>query len=195
MKKMISYLLLTLAALITTATAHASPDPAGLWSGDIEAGSNRIAVVVEIEAREVEMLTGSLETPGQVGTPRLQLANVVASEETLAFDVPAIASRFEGRWSFEDNAWVGVWKQSGMELPLALTRGQPEATPAFPELDGTWKGAVERGGQSVPFIFRFATSEAGTNGSFEAPAFGLKNIPIAQISVIEGIASRWSTQA
>lgn len=189
MKKIISCLLLSLAVLVTSTAAHASPEPTGLWSGDIEAGTNRIAVVVEIEEGEAGALAGSLETPGQVGTPTLQLANVAASEENMAFDVPAIASRFEGRWSSEDNAWVGVWKQSGMELPLALTQGRPEAAPAFPELDGTWKGSIERGSQSVPFIFQFATSEAGTNGSFEAPAFGLKNIPLAQISVVEGNVS------
>jgi hypothetical protein len=179
--RLVGLLLIPLLILMSACAGTPSEDRSliGAWSGQIDAGANKVTVITRFEEDQDGVLSGTLETPDQVGMDRLPLSEIAHSEDSLSFNVQAIASSFSGAWSDADAAWNGTWEQSGLKLPLALKKGLPEAKPIIEGLDGTWEGGVERNGRTINFIIRIATSEAGTSATFDSPSFGLSNIPVA----------------
>ncbi|MBV7266081.1 alpha/beta hydrolase family protein [Erythrobacter ani] len=181
MRNLYLSLIFILAIVTSPALASDTPSAAGTWYGEIEAGANRVEVIVKIVADQLSEGHGTLETPGQVGSSPLPLTSLETGDNRLTFLVPSIAAGFEGEWSEDGQSWEGIWTQSGMRVPLILKAGLPFASASFPGIDGVWNGHVERQGHAVRFILRFATSDLGTRGSFEAPTFGLRNLAIADL--------------
>ena len=171
-----------LMGLTACAAGPGEHDLPGTWSGQIIAGQNRITVVVNFAEAADGNYTGTLETPDQVGSPVQPLENIEKDDSSLGFSVPQLSSAYSGVWSADELAWTGKWSQSGVTLPLVLRKGPPAAKPIIEGLDGTWEGAVDRGGREIRFIVRIETQLQGTNATFDSPSFGIRNVPIADLS-------------
>jgi serine-type D-Ala-D-Ala carboxypeptidase/endopeptidase len=108
----------------------------GDWSGTLEIGSQvKLSIVVHIKADESSKLQGTLDSPDQ-GAFGIPLQDVVATADSLAFLVPAVAGRYEAKWDQARKAWVGQWSQGGPSLPLVLTATAPGRS--VPQLPADW---------------------------------------------------------
>lgn len=67
---------------------------------------------------------------------------------------------------------------------VATPRSSPAQTPG---LAGSWSGALDVGGQSVPLVFHFQEAEGGGwTGRLDSPAQGAMGIPIPSVTFAEG---------
>lgn len=149
----------------------------GDWHGELSTPAGQITVVVRIEADEDGRLTGTLESVDQAPGRRISLDGVAVEGGTLRFAIPAASARFEGR--LEDGAWRGTFVQ-GIELPLTLRPGLPEANPIVPGLDGVWRGTITRNGVDLRLVLHIITTEsAGTVVRLDSPDQGAVGIPVA----------------
>jgi len=76
-------------------------------------------------------LTTTMDSPAQ-GAMGIPTSATRLEGDRLVIEVAAISGRFEGGFSEDGSAIEGVWSQGPNELPLTLTRGEPEK-PARPQ--------------------------------------------------------------
>ncbi|HEX3700255.1 MAG TPA: TonB-dependent receptor [Phenylobacterium sp.] len=119
-------------AVFAAPLAAQAQEAAGPWHGLLVAGPAIIRVVVRISAGAEGKLSGEFLSPDQ--SPRgFMLGEVSLAGDKLSFTVPQIQGGFEGRWDAAHQAWVGVWKQGPVSLPLTFLKGDvAPAAPAAP---------------------------------------------------------------
>jgi hypothetical protein len=117
---------LTLAGMMMAmalAGAAKAQEAAGAWHGAITVpGIGELRMGVEI-ASGPDGLKGAFNSPDQ-GAQTFPLADIKLADGGLAFAVPKIGGRFEGRWDASRQAWLGRWSQPGAALPLVLEKGK-----------------------------------------------------------------------
>lgn len=103
-----------------SARAHAEERIAldGVWTGALEIGSQRLRLRLEIGPDGA----GTMRSPDQGDTP-LPVRVTASSPERVAFEVPAVRGRFEGR-ATANGRLDGRWSQRGPALPLVFVRGE-----------------------------------------------------------------------
>ncbi|MYM22874.1 alpha/beta fold hydrolase [Duganella sp. FT135W] len=169
-------LLCILAACVLTAWAAAAPPPpSGNWHGQLATPAGKLTLLVNIRSSPDASLSGDLESIDQAPGQKIPLAAVTAAADRLAFAVPAIGASYEGRWQDDQQAWVGVFKQS-IAFPLTLRAGLPPAKPGIAGMDGQWRALLVRDNASLHLILHVATSQGATHVTLDSPdlgAFGL----------------------
>ncbi|MBX3562549.1 MAG: beta-lactamase family protein [Sphingomonas sp.] len=110
-----------LAALIALPAQAATQEAVGDWIGTLEpAPGMTLRLAVHIQASEAGGLVGTLDSLDQ-GARGIPLADIEAEGGRLAFAIPAVSGRYEGRWAEDRAAWTGEWNQPGLATPLILT--------------------------------------------------------------------------
>jgi len=104
----------------------------GVWQGVLRVQGGEVRVVFHFERGAGGELTGSINSPDQ-GFAGIPLS--VAVEGTrVRIEVAAAAGEFEGQLAADGQSLDGVWRQSGLELPLRLERtADAPATPQRPQ--------------------------------------------------------------
>lgn len=92
----------------------------GLWQGALQ---GMLRLVVHVERGTGGALAGKLDSPDQ-GAMGLAIDTLVATADSLSFEMRLIRSQFAGRRSADGDSIVGEWRQGGMALPLTLRRGE-----------------------------------------------------------------------
>ncbi|MCS6923704.1 MAG: lysophospholipase, partial [Fimbriimonadales bacterium] len=110
----------------------------GTWSGVLEAGNQRLRIVFRLSRGADGTWTATIDSPdqGAQGIP-VSLVQIEGRQITLKSD--AVQGEFVGTLGADGKRLEGVWRQSGGEFKLTLTRGEPpkpkrpqEPQPPFP---------------------------------------------------------------
>jgi CubicO group peptidase (beta-lactamase class C family) len=112
-------------------------DAVGYWQGRLTIAGLELAIGVAIERGANGSLTGTMDSPDQnaFGIP---LGQVDLSEGMLSFTVPSIAGSYQAAWDPAAQAWTGVFRQAGYDIPLVLTAGEPPERRTPPPLPADW---------------------------------------------------------
>jgi pimeloyl-ACP methyl ester carboxylesterase len=102
---------------------------AGDWSGALQAGQTLRIIIHLVNAGGV--WSGSMESPDQ-GPGAIPFSAVTVDGKTLHIDVASIAGSYEGTVAEDGKTIAGTWTQSGMGLPLTLSRGAAASAPPGP---------------------------------------------------------------
>lgn len=115
--------LVTLAAAMITGAAYAE-DAAGKWSGVVKAPDGDIPFLLTVAKDEAGKLSAVGESPSQAPGVQIPAETVVSDGASLSFQVAAVGGSYAGVWDEAKKSWVGVWKQSGFDMPLDLARSE-----------------------------------------------------------------------
>ena len=101
------------AAPMPAATAPASPDPRGLWQGNLQ---GQLRIVVHVASDSVGGLAASLDSPDQ-GAMGLPVSRVTFANDTLRLELDFLGASFAGRMNDAGTRIEGMWHQSGQSIP------------------------------------------------------------------------------
>jgi hypothetical protein len=110
-----------LAAMLTAGAAFAE-DAAGKWTGVVKAPDGDIPFVLIVSKDAGGKLSAVGESPSQAPGMQIPAENVVSDGSKLTFDVAAVAGGYAGTWDDSKKAWVGMWTQQGLAMPLDFAR-------------------------------------------------------------------------
>ncbi len=105
----------------------------GVWQGMLRLEGGELRLIFVLERASDGGLTGAINSPDQAmaGIP---LSKVEVEGTGVRFEAAAIAAEFEGQLAEDGDSIPGVWRQSGLELPVRLTRSaRAPATPRRPQ--------------------------------------------------------------
>ena len=121
MKKAIILFILVLMSLTGLAQVQPTSALIGSWSGKLKAGAISLTLVLHLEQAD-GYVTVTMDSPDQ-GAKGLACTKDYLSDDSIAVTVNIGATY---RAKLKDGALDGTFSQSGMSLPLVLTRGVPE---------------------------------------------------------------------
>jgi hypothetical protein len=108
-------------ALAAIAPAWAE-DAVGKWLGNVKSPEGEIPLVLTVTKDAAGKLAAVAESPEQAPGMQIPTENVVSDGLKLSFDVSVVAGDYAGTWDEAKKAWVGTWKQNGLEMPLDFAR-------------------------------------------------------------------------
>lgn len=130
MKRILTFLILAFQAL-----ALAAQTPVGYWRGSVDVNGVSLELCFDI-LQTADGFSASLDVPAQ-GARGIKVDKVEFDGLKIALGIKAIGASFEGMYIADMIS--GSFKQSGLELPLDLTRGKrdemkrpQEPRPPFP---------------------------------------------------------------
>jgi hypothetical protein len=169
--------------------AQSQPGAAGHWEGSIATPNGEMPFGVDLKL-EGKTWIGTFTGPGAKGMP---LADVTVKESGVNFAIKAPgAPRFQGTVAAEGGKMTGEMKQGDFKTTFQLTR-KGEAVivkvaplaPVSKDLEGTWEGTLEAGGQQLRLRFVFGNEgDAGTGKIFSLDQ-GNVEIPITALKLVE----------
>ena len=115
-------LLLSLVAIGTRAQVQPSTALLGSWSGKLSAGPLSLTLVLNLEQADGYVKV-TLDSPDQ-GAKGIDARKDYLSDDSLSINVEMIGATYSAR--LKDGKLNGTFSQSGMSLPLVLSRGVPE---------------------------------------------------------------------
>ncbi|MDR6300896.1 alpha/beta hydrolase family protein [Mesonia maritima] len=92
----------------------------GNWSGDIEVQGTKIGFTFTI-TKDGDNYSSVVDIPKQ-GVKDLPVTTTTFKDSTLTLNIAMAGITYEGK--YENNAFVGNYKQAGLTLPLKLTPGE-----------------------------------------------------------------------
>jgi outer membrane receptor protein involved in Fe transport len=191
------------AVLATPAVAQEAPQTAaGAWHGVLIAGPNVLRVVVRVTAGPDGKLQGEFVSIDQ--SPKgFPLADPKVAGGAFSFTLPQIAGSYEGKWDPARSAWVGVWKQGPVSLPLTLDKGEfaaaaPQATakppagkaPDSKTVEGVTVQGQSNAGMRVDIDRRSYDITKDLQAQTGSIADALRNVPSVQVDVQGNISLR-----
>lgn len=115
MKKLI---LTIFSTLLFTFLTNAQ-DITGSWNGTLNVGSAKLRIVINISKTE-DGYKSTLDSPDQ-GAKGITVPKTTFENSKLSFEIPAGGIQYTG--DFQNDKFVGTFKQSGREIPLELVKG------------------------------------------------------------------------
>src|SRR5688500_9001606 len=103
-------------------------DFAGAWHGTLEAGGQKLRLIVTVTKSDSGAYAGKLDSLDQGATIPIDTITVNGDAVRLEMKSPAIV--YEGTLNKERTELTGTFTQGGQPFPLTLKRGeQPAVTP------------------------------------------------------------------
>ncbi|GGD71638.1 alpha/beta hydrolase [Emticicia aquatilis] len=115
MKKLL-FTLLTNTLIVIISYAQ---DITGPWNGVLKVGGTQLRVVVNISKTE-EGYKSTLDSPDQ-GAKGIAISKTTFENSKLSFEIPVAKIEYMGEW--QNEKFIGIFKQNGKEIPLELNRG------------------------------------------------------------------------
>ena len=178
------YLFSLLAFVALTCQAQIQPTTAllGSWSGKLKVGSMSLTIVLHLEQADGS-IKASLDSPDQ-GAKGIPANQEYLSDDSVAVKVEMIGATYRAK--LKDGKLDGTFSQSGMKIPLVMTKGMPEVKrpqepkPPFPyeteevtfknEKDGatlagtlTWPIGYDKNAKKKPMVVLFVTGSGQEN--------------------------------
>ncbi|HEX6283657.1 MAG TPA: alpha/beta fold hydrolase [Pyrinomonadaceae bacterium] len=169
MKNILLTLLFLLGLSCQVVAQTPAKDVAGSWHGTLEAGGQKLRVVVTLTKSDAGAYAGKLESLDQGAT--IPIDTITVNGDAVRLEIKSPAILFEGTLNKERTELTGTFTQSDQKFPLALKRGeQAAAVPqSVKDFAGSWHGTLEAGGQKLRLIVTVTKSDAGTyGGKFES---------------------------
>jgi hypothetical protein len=105
-------------------SATAAPVPgegvAGSWTGALDAGGEKLRLVLEVELGESGTMRANLRSIDQ--GVALDVHSIEYVDRVLNVSIQAIGASYRGSMNSDGSAIAGTWSQSGQELPLTFYR-------------------------------------------------------------------------
>lgn len=121
---------LPLLVLLGTLLYAQAPNPEGVWSGTLDAGSAKLRVVLRIVKAADGALSSKLDSLDQ-GAMGIPVGITTVTGNALKLEVPAVQGGYEGKFTADGNGIEGTWTQGGNNLPLNWKRSsEAEVAPA-----------------------------------------------------------------
>jgi uncharacterized protein (TIGR03435 family) len=114
--------------LLSASAAHAQ-DITGAWQGTLDAGGNKLRLVLTITS-DGGALRGVFYSIDQ--SPQGVATTPTFQNGTLRVTVAAINGTFEGKLSADGSSMIGAWSQGGGSVPLTLARATRDNAWAIP---------------------------------------------------------------
>jgi dipeptidyl aminopeptidase/acylaminoacyl peptidase len=125
-------MLLLLLGLSCEVFGHIQPkDFEGSWHGALEAGGQKLRLVVTVTKSDAGIYAGKLESVDQGATIPIDTITVNGDAVRLEIKSPAIV--FEGTLNKERTELAGTFAQGGQQLPLTFTRTEQAAVAPPPK--------------------------------------------------------------
>ena len=147
----------------------------GIWKGSFDFNGESVPLTLHLTAAG-DAVTGTVEglptTPAEIhdgkfdgGTLSFWVStDYQGTTYKLIYSGKVSAGRIAFTFGTEDGSWSG---------PLTVTRSA-EPAPAQPDVTGTWKGAFDFNGDSVPLTFHLNSAAGAVTGTVE----GLPTTPV-----------------
>ena len=127
--KLPRWVLVAWIALFAPIVAHADiPTLEGAWQGSLQ---GMMRLVIHIDRSPSGGLTGKMDSPDQ-GAMGLPIDTLIFANDSLRFTMRRIGGEYVAKLVAADSL-DGMWRQTGMALPLALKRGGTIALPKRPQ--------------------------------------------------------------
>jgi hypothetical protein len=97
-------------------------DAVGKWVGVVKAPEADIPLNLTVTKDGAGVLAATAESPMQAPGMVIPTENVTNDGDKLSFDVALAQGSYAGTWDAANRAWIGVWKQNGLEMPMELRR-------------------------------------------------------------------------
>ncbi|HEY6349330.1 MAG TPA: CocE/NonD family hydrolase [Candidatus Angelobacter sp.] len=130
--------MITGSAQETTGAAPA-PDSArmvGEWNGTLDAGGNKLRLVLKVSKGKDGKLTATIDSPDQ-NVNDIPVSSVEQTGDDVKLELSGIGASFAGKMNAAGSEISGNWKQSGASFPLVLKRAtaagkaeEPKGLPA-----------------------------------------------------------------
>jgi uncharacterized protein len=168
--------------LAVTSSSWAASPVAGDWIGTLHAGAAELRLLLHVKEADGK-LTATLDSIDQ-GAKGIPIDTISFVDNKLTFDSNAIGGHYAGKYDPAKPAVSGTWSQGGNDLPLDFERYVEKPKPARTgpaakpsDIDGTWEGKIDAGGQTVRVVFHIKTGEDGdltaTTDSPDQNAYGM----------------------
>jgi hypothetical protein len=169
--------------------AQSGAAPSGHWQGAIQTPDGDLNVEIDLAKMSDGGWIGTISIPAQ-NTKGLRLTDVSVKESAVSFAIKAPGDpRFQGTVAKEGGKMTGEMMQSGFNMPFQLTRtGEPKIEkpaqnpPLTKELEGTWEGTLNAGGQTLRLRFVLSNQAGKATGTLISLDQGNAEIPIEGIS-------------
>jgi dienelactone hydrolase len=128
-----SLCLLLLLGLSCQVLGHTqAKDVDGSWHGTLEAGGQKLRLVVTVTKSDAGVYAGKLDSLDQGAT--IAIDTITVKGDAVRWEIKSPAIVFEGVLNTERTELTGAFTQGGQQLPLTLKRGEPAAvTPPTPK--------------------------------------------------------------
>jgi pimeloyl-ACP methyl ester carboxylesterase len=93
----------------------------GYWLGRLKFIGLDLRLGIHITPRKGGALSGTLDSPDE-GIFKLPLNEVAFKDGAVRFEIKRLQATFEGKLKEDGAELVGVWKQSGLKLPITFKR-------------------------------------------------------------------------
>jgi uncharacterized protein len=124
-------MLLLLLGLSCQVFAQTQPkDIVGSWNGTLDAGEQKLRLVVTVTKSDTGVYSGKLESVDQGATIPIDTITVNGDAVRLEIKEPAIV--YEGTLNKERTELTGTFNQGGQQFPLTLKRSEPAAATPSP---------------------------------------------------------------
>src|SRR5262245_22873766 len=134
MKKSSLFLLVLLGLSYQVLGHTQAKDADGSWHGTLEAGGQKLRLVVTVTKSDAGVYAGKLDSLDQGAT--IAIDTITVKGDAVRWEIKSPAIVFEGVLNTERTELTGQFTQGGQQLPLNLKRGEPAAaTPAKPKPD------------------------------------------------------------
>jgi alpha-beta hydrolase superfamily lysophospholipase len=161
MKKSLLMLLFLLGLSCQAFGQTPAKDFAGSWQGTLDAGGQKLRLVVTVTKSDAGAYAGKLESLDQDATIPIDTITVNGDAVRLEIKSPAIV--FEGTLNKDRTELTGTFTQSDQKFPLTLKRGEQAAVTPPPAKDfaGSWQGTLDAGGTKLRLALTVTKSDAG----------------------------------
>ena len=152
-------------SLVASCIWAASP-AARDWIGTLKPGGAELRLLLHVKEADGK-LSATIDSIDH-GANGIPIDKVTFADNKLTFESSAVSGQYEGKYDATKRTFSGTWSQNGNDLPLSFepyvekpkaARTGPAAKPS--DIDGTWEGKIDAGGQSLWIVFHIKTDEDG----------------------------------
>jgi len=166
--------LATVFALVSAIPAARAADATGTWKGSFDFQGTSVPLVFHLTVTG-DAVTGTVEglptSPAEIHDGKVDADGVVFSVDT-DYEGQTYKLVFKGKVSDagDEIAFTFGTDDGSFTAQLTATKGgelAPEPAPAAIDVSGTWKGAFDFNGTSVPLVIHLTSANGEVTGSVE----------------------------
>ena len=189
----VSIVLFAAALLVASPAAAQTPTASGHWTGVLDTPAQPLDVEVDLKPGTPPAWVGTISIPQQ-NLKGFPLSSITVDGTSVSFVMASVPGTptFKGTLSADGATLSGDFAQGGGSIPFKMTRkGDAVITPPAKstaitkELEGTWSGALEVGGQTLRLTLKLANGADAATGSIISVDQGGAEIPITTITQAE----------
>lgn len=163
----------------------------GDWTGTLQVGDSRLHLVLHISKQGKGELHGTLDSLDQ-GVYGMALSSIFHLQDTVSFELSNLGVSYQAKLSPDRKLITGMWKQSGMGLPLifhreAASAGSHRPAGSVSAAEGTWQGALQMNGLRLRLQLHVShDTEGNLVAGLDSLDEGVSGVPAVNVSEKSG---------